>query len=164
MRNQKVQKFSLSRLFFDRRRNPPEYVPEELPTQTAHIFIRTKQGTMIDSSHGETKMGSVYFTGSHYDFAPGTYSLRIIRRNAAVGSQPSHSIAWWKLHHSRLGTVDAIPFRAPGTVTGIGVQVHETLGGPKNPVYAFGPGTITHIMYSSRGSIRVSASMEGIFG
>ncbi len=39
----------------------------------------------------------------------------------------------------------------------------EALGGPMNPVYAFGPGTIWAYFKSYKGPARVSSSLEGIF-
>lgn len=156
--NQKVDRQSVTQRYLDRMRNPPEYVDDELPTKTVHLINRAQQGTIIDSNSGALNMGSVYFSGSHYDDAPGSFSLRITRRHAAVGSMDTAvGDVWWKLHHSRLGTVDMLPFQG-----GV-VHSHLERGDRLAPVYSFGPGTITHYMQSLAGTARVSASMEGIF-
>lgn len=153
------------KLYLDKMANPWQYREAELPTQTKHIMSRPKQGTIIDSNSGALNMGSLYFSGSHYDFGPGSTSIRIIRRTAAIGSMSLNTDAWWKLHHSRLGTVDALPFKQSGTLNAqYGVaQAYNDRGGPLNPIYAFPPGTLTHYMQSLKGTARVSASMEGIF-
>ena len=160
-----VQRVSFTRRAYDRRRNPPEYIDEELPTQTVKIFARRKAGTAVHGQIGTVNMGSIYFSGSHYDFAPGTYSLRIIRRSVYVGSvMPTRNTELeWSLRHSREGTVDVIPFF-------LGTQkVHQTRawlsearGGPLNPIYAFGPGTLWTYFRSKRGTARVYSSLEGV--
>ena len=157
MKEQKVERASVTRRFLDKRRNPWEYVDEALPTQTVHIFSRKKQGTMVDSSHGDVIVGSIQFSGSHYDFSPGSYSLRVTRRNASVGSIPStNGRANWLLRHSRIGTVDSIPFyRAAARQIDVGDAM--------KPVYSFGPGTLWAYFNSKAGSLRVSSSLEGIF-
>jgi len=164
---QKVERVSFTRRFLDRSKNPPEYVDEELPTRTVKIFSRNKQGTIFSGTPTLMNMGSIRFSGSHYDFSPGSSSLRIIRRSVYVGSvMPTRNTELeWMLHHSRKGTVDAIPFF-------LGTQVPNTrrvplgaeaLGGPMNPLYSFGPGTIRTYFQSRRGSARVYSSLEGIF-
>ena len=165
---QKVERVSFTRRFLDRSKNPPEYVDEELPTRTVKIFKRAYgRGTVIHGQIGTVMMGSIRFSGSHYDFSPGSSSLRIIRRSVYVGSvMPTRNTeVEWMLHHSREGTVDAIPFF-------LGTQVPnarrvplgaEALGGPMNPLYSFGPGTIRTYFQSRRGSARVYSSLEGIF-
>lgn len=164
--DQKVQRVNFTRRFLDRMRNPPEYVDEELPTKTVKIFSRNKQGTILDSNSGLTNMGSIHFSGSHYDFAPGSSSLRVIRRSVHIGSRVSYGANYeWKLRHSREGTVDMIPFY-------LGTRVQssrntlarsEALGGPMNPIYAFGPGTVWTYFNPRQGSARVYSSLEGIF-
>lgn len=161
-RDQKVDKVIHTRRFLDRMRNPPEYMDEELPTKTVKIFSRNKQGTKIDActiGGSIAIMGSKYFSGSHYDFGPGSFSLRITRRSVYVGSRSSYSkaAAEWRLRHSREGTVDMIPFR-----TGSLMQA-ELLGGPMNPIYSFGPGTLWTYFKPDKGTLRVYSSLEGVF-
>ncbi len=147
--------------FLDKRRNPPEYVDEELPTKTVHIFSRNKLGTILDPSSGVTIMGSISFSGSHYDFSPGSFALRITRRNVSIGSATYPKLNFeWKLRHSRLGTVDAIPFYK-GTV---GASARsEVVASPMAPIYSFGPGTLWAYFHPRRGTARVYSSMEGVF-
>jgi len=155
--DQDVQRVSYTRKFLDKATNPWEYRDEELPTETIKIFQRTKQGTAIDNSLGDLNFGSVGFTGSHYDFAPGSYSLRVFRHNISVGSPggPGGQL-WYKLHHSRLGTIDAIAMNnARGQLT--------RDRSPMEPLYSLGPGTITQYLRSLKGTWRVSTSMEAVF-
>ena len=118
---------SLLRRFFDPQRNA--YVDELLPTTTLKLkgplkrgFIRAPRGTIL---------GYYRVTGSHYQEAQGTYSLRITRASIFAGSRE----AMWAIRHSRQGTVDVLHFPVPGQ------QV--ILGEPNKPVYTFGPGTVT---------------------
>lgn len=163
--DEKIQRITQVRGFYDPMMNPPQYRDEELPTKTKHIFSRPKQGTLVDSNSGAMNMGSIEFSGSHYAFSPGSFSIRIIRRSAAVGSMDLNTDLWWKLHHSRLGTVDMLPFKQSGTLNAqYGVaQAYIDRGDPMRPVYALPPGTITHYFQSLKGTARVSASMEGVF-
>ena len=165
--DQKVERVSYTRRFLDKRRNPWEYVDEELPTTTVKIFAREKPGTAVHGQIGTVNMGSIHFSGSHYDFGLGSFSLRITRRSVYVGSvMPSRNTELeWSLRHSREGTVDVIPFF-------LGTQVPnlrsvplggEVRGGPLNPVYSFGPGTLWTYFRSKRGTARVYSSLEGIF-
>lgn len=157
MNEQKVERVSFTRRYLDRMRNPPEYMDEELPTKTVKVFKRKQQGTAIDNSLGDLNFGSIKFSGSNYDFAPGSYSLRIIRHNISIGSPggPGAQL-WWKLHHSQLGTIDAIAMN-----NARGNLVRD--GAPLEPLYALGSGGITQYLRSLKGTWRVSASMEGIF-
>jgi len=166
--DQKVQRLSTTFRYYDRRRNPPEYVEAELPTQTVKIFSRNKQGTILDSSSGLTIMGSIYFSGSHYDKAPGTFSMRVVRRSVYVGSiMPTRNTNHeWMLRHSREGTVDMIPFF-------LGTQVAnrsrmtlnvEALGDSMKPIYAFGPGTLWTYWNPRSGTARVYSSLEALMG
>jgi len=168
MNDQKIERVSFTRRFLDETRNPPEYVDEKLPTKTVQIFKRAfGRGTVVHGQIGTVEMGSIHFSGSHYDFGPGSYSLRITRRSVYVGSvMPTRNTELeWTLHHSRKGTLDAIPFF-------LGTQVPNTRrvpldaeahGGPMNPIYSLGPGTIRAYFQSRRGSARVYSSLEGIF-
>jgi len=159
----------VTRRFYDERLNPPAYVEERLPTKTVHIFKRGfNKGTLIDGGLGAVEMGSIRFSGSHYDFGPGTYSLRVIRREIYIGSVMvgRNLEAEWSIHHSREGTIQKIPFFLGTQVPNLRpVPVGDkTLGGPMNPIYSFGPGTITTHFNSVRGSARVYSSLEGIVG
>ena len=157
-KEQAVDKVVTTRRFLDKRRNPWEYVDEELPTTTRKIFSRGKQGTIIDSNSGITNMGSIEFSGSHYDFGPGSYSMRVIRRSVHIGSAQAQLNYEWKIRHSREGTVDMIPFYK-GTLD----RSHELLGGPMRPIYSFGPGTIWTYFHPRKGTARVYSSLEVIF-
>jgi len=144
------------RRFLDKRTNPPSYVDEVLPTQTKQIFIRSKIGTAIDNSLGDINVGSTYFSGSHYDFSPGTTSLRVTRHVVGIGSPggPGGQL-WWKLRHSRLGTVDGIAFASAR-----GQLIRDKA--PMEPLYAFGPGTISAYLRSLKGTWRVASSLESV--
>jgi len=166
-RDQKVDRVSFTRRYLDRMKNPPEYVDEELPTKTVHIFKRGfANGTMIDGLSGTLGVGSIQFSGSHYDFGPGSHSLRITRRSVYVGSVMANRNleAEWALWHSRKGTVQVIPFFIGTQASNrrSGDWKSEAQGGPMNPLYSFGPGTINTFFSSRRGSARVYSSLEGI--
>ena len=154
---QKVERVSFTRRFLDRSKNPPEYVDEELPTVTRHIFAREKQGTAIEPASGALNMGSICFSGSHYDFGPGSCALRILRRTVSYGSMETGGQLNWHLRHSRLGTVESLSFHNADKSP---LVDH---GGPMNPLYSFGPGTITTYMQSVVGTHRIASSLEGIF-
>lgn len=158
MAEPEVERGFVTRRRLDKSQDPWGYRDEELPTKTVHIFKRTLQGTAIDSDVGETVMGSIEFSGSHYDFDPGSYSLRIIRQSIGVGSfnpGAGKGLLYWALHHSREGTIDAIPFTTAGRV--------NQVGGPQRPIYALGPGTITVRFNPKAGTVRICSSLEGIF-
>jgi hypothetical protein len=158
MSDQQVMRNFYSRMHLDESLNPPGMVHEKLPTVTKKIFARTKMGgTAIDSTHGAVNFGSLAFSGSHRQFTPGSYALRVIRRTLSVGSMASDGRVWWKLHHSRLGTIDSIGFRKAD----YSPWLHSS--SPMAPLYALGPGTITMYWQSQKGTHRVSASMEGVF-
>jgi len=166
---QKVERVSFTRRFLDRSKNPPEYVDEELPTRTVKIFSRKKQGTVFAGTTSVINMGSIHFSGSHYDFSPGSSSLRIIRRSVHMGSVAldNNIEQEWVLRHSREGTVDKIPFFLGTQVAadrrGLNRTDAETFGGPMNPLYVLGPGTIWTYFKAFRGTARVYSSLEGVF-
>jgi len=157
MNEQKIERVSFTRRYLDRMRNPPEYVDEELPTKTVKIFKRKQQGTAIDSSLGDLNFGSIQFTGSYYSFSQGSYSLRITRHTIGVGSPggPGAQL-WWKLRHSQLGTVDAIPMDSAR-----GQIIRDKA--PMEPLYSFGSGIVTQYLRSLKGTWRIASSLEGIF-
>lgn len=145
-----VQRQVSTRRFLDRQRNPPEYVDEELPTTTVQLGGASNVGR-ARAPRG-TAVGSLRLTGSYQPLAPGTYSLRVTRLSVFAGSRE----VTWYLRHSRTGTADIIYFPAPGQET--------RLGGPKNPVYAFGPGTLTYGFLEAGSAYWMGAHMEGVAG
>jgi len=165
MAGPEVQKVIYTRRALDKRQDPWEYIDEELPTTTVKVFSRSKQGTLLDSSSGLTVMGSLHFSGSHYDFAPGTHSLRITRRSVHIGSRVSYGADYeWKIQHSREGTVDMIPFYLGTKIQDRRNELarSELVKGQLEPIYAFGPGTLTTYFNPRRGTARVYSSLEGI--
>lgn len=173
MPEQQVQRLSTTTRHLDKSRDPWEYVDAELPTVAVRIFSRRKQGTIFDpgvfTPGTPMIMGSIHFTGSHYDFAPGSYALRITRRSVYIGSTDRRNVEIeWRLRHSREGTVDAIPL-VLGTYTRTYRPNNwqaEAFGNPMAPLYTFGPGTLWayfHRGRSSRGTMRVYSSLEGVF-
>jgi len=168
MPEQKVERVSFTRRFLDKNRNPWEYTDEELPTKTVTIFSRKKQGTLVDPctiGGSIANMGSIHFSGSNYDFAPGSFSLRIIRRSVHVGSRTSYGASTeWRLRHSRKGTIDAIPFYLGTRIQDRRNELAraEAFGGPMNPLYSFPPGTLWTYFKPDKGTCRVYSSLEGI--
>lgn len=148
------------RIFVTRRFFDPAQMrmrDEEVPTVTLKIMKRgAAKGTAIDQTLGEVEMGSNYMSGSHYDFAPGSPSMRILRRTISIGSMATDGQVWWHLWHSRLGTVDSLGFRSNAQSPWI------SHGGPMNPLYALPPGTVKIIMQSLKGTHRVQTSMEAM--
>ncbi len=136
------------RRFIDYQVDPPAIVDEDLPTTTVKLTIG--KGGRFRAPHG-TQTGSYRITGSHRELtAPGTYALRVTRVSVASGSRETN----WYIRHSRKGTVDIIYFPAPGQET--------RLGGPMNPIYAFGPGTVIYGFLESGSAHWLSQHMEGI--
>lgn len=137
-RDQEVQRVSHTSKFLDKQRDPWEYMDEELPTTTLklkgalrRVATRAPLGTVAE--------GSYRVTGSHYDFAPGTYSLRITRVHvAAIGTTDGGfqgTVFQWHLRHSRQGTIDVLALSA-------GHRDVFLQGGPRTPIYSIGPGTL----------------------
>src|SRR3990167_6526737 len=127
--NQHIQRVVESRRFLDTRHDQPAFVDEVLPTTSRNLLVlrrgrvRAPRGTIV---------GSLRLTGSFRPFAghPGSFSLRVTRVSLYSGSR---DVAWF-IRHSRSGTHDIIQFPAPGQ--------EVLLGGPMNPIYSFGPGTV----------------------
>ena len=135
MPEQKVEKQVTVRSYLDKRRDPPEYIDEELPTTT--ILLKGPAGRVTTRTpRGTNAEGSYRITGSHYDTGKGTYSLRITRVNvSAVGTTNFQgTVHQWHIRHSRRGTIDVLTFGEQGRVI--------LTGGPRSPVYAVGPGTL----------------------
>ena len=135
--------------------NPPRYVDEELPVVSVKLQ-GIERKTSERGPHG-TAVGSLRLSGSFYETAKGTNSLRITRLSLFSGSR-NHS---WFIRHSREGTVDEIGFESPGQ--------HFAVGDPMAPIYAFGPGTITWGWRGDEAGAMGSAftmtqSMEGYLG
>lgn len=170
---QSVQRVIHTRAMLDDMRNPPEYVEEKLPTRTFKLFARSKMGTLYDpeihTNASPLNVGSMQFSGSHYDFAPGSYSLRIIRRSVYVGSTDRRNIQLeWRLRHSRIGTLDALPFLLGtySTPRRDSKMNYEAFGNPMAPIYSFPAGTLWSYFVpgaGGRGSARVYSSLEGVF-
>lgn len=132
--------------FLDRQRNPPDFVDEELPTTTVVLRGPIRRGLM--RAPRGTIPGSYRITGSYYPFSRGTYSLRVTRLSVFSGSRGNS----WFVRHSRTGTADVINFPSPGQET--------RLGGPNEPIYAFGPGTVIYgFLGNAAGSIGSAYSM-----
>ena len=121
----------VTRRYLDKQLSPPDYVAEELPTRTIKLRGPARRG--VSRAPAGTILGSYRITGSWREAsAPGTYSARITRLSVFAGSPETR----WFVRHSREGTTDIIYFPQAG---------HETrLGGPKNPIYSWGPGTVIY--------------------
>lgn len=104
------------------------YVDEPLPTVTVTLRHPERKGR-VRAPHG-TAVGSYRVSGSFQQGAVGTYSFLVTRVSLFVGSRN----AAWMVRHSRKGTVDVQHFESPGQ--------YNAIGGLKQPVYAFGPGTV----------------------
>jgi hypothetical protein len=155
MSNQNQDRFFTVKRFLDPESNPPTYKDEELPTQTVKFQGHSRK-VRERAPHGTT-LGSVRLTGSYYETALGTYSLRVTRVSVFSGSRNNA----WHIRHSRQGTVDVIDFPSPGQ--------HVNLGGPYEPVYSFGPGTVTWGFIGDSGAgigsaYNMSQAMEGHLG
>jgi hypothetical protein len=109
--------------------NPPRYVDEELPVRSI-VLQGIERKTSERGPHG-TAVGSYRVTGTFYETAMGSNSLRVTRLSLFSGSRNNG----WYMHHSRKGTVEEINFPSPGQ--------HSAIGAPYEPLYSFGPGTIT---------------------
>ena len=152
---QKTQRAFISPRRIDPRLNPPDYVDEPLPTDSKVLLvlrrgrIRAPRGTIL---------GELRLTGSVRPLSsPGSFSLRVTRVSIVAGSRQVD----WHIRHSRDGTYDIIHFESPGQVT--------RLGGPLEPIYAFGPGTVTWgFLGNAAGSIgsayTLAQHLEGYIG
>lgn len=155
MSDESVKRVIQSRKLLDKRRNPPAMVDEELPTLTKNLLV-LKRGR-VRAPRG-TIVGSFYLTGSVRPLsAPGSFSFRVTRLSLATGSRNME----WAIRHSRNGTYDVISFPNPGQET--------RLGGPMNPIYAFGPGSVLWGWLGDAGAGMGSAywtsqHIEGIVG
>lgn len=160
---------------FNRRFMDPvrrEWVDEQLPTYSVKLKGPARR-TEARSPKG-TIPGSFYVTGTHYDFALGTYSLRITRMNVGVsGGVPASTQKGtlnkfgagthyrWYIRHSRDGTLDVLTFDEPGQV------IRD--GNPMSPIYSMGPGSLIYgFLGDHLGQVgtRVSfhQSLEGFVG
>jgi len=109
--------------------DPQEYVDVALPTVSVKFRGPIRRGA-VRAPRGSI-LGSYRISGTHYDNAPGTYSLRISRVSLFSGSRGQR----WVIQHSRVGTVDIQHFINAGQVS--------LLGAGNEPVYVLGPGTVT---------------------
>ena len=113
----------------DLAKNPPEYVDGILPTVSVAFRGPIRRGA-VRAPRGSI-LGSYSFSGSYYPTGMGTTSLRITRVNVFSGSRNQR----WMIRHSRDGTRDIRFFISPGQ--------QEIVGNPMEPIYVFGPGTIS---------------------
>ena len=165
----RVQRLSTTRRFLDKRRNPWEHVEEELPTTTVKL-IGPLRRTSVRAPRGTVAEGSYRVTGSNYDFGRGTYSLRITRLDLSViGSPMLGTFYQWHVRHSREGTLGVYTLR-PG-VPVVQIPREDRIyrqGGPLNPLYSVGPGTLLWGWDTPFGGLgtraTLSASMEAIAG
>ena len=116
--------------YLDPALDPPAYRDFSFPTVTTTFRGPIRRG-VVRAPRGSIP-GSTYLGGTNYISAPGTYSLRITRRSIFSGSRNQR----WMIRHSRVGTVDVIPFVSPGW--------QETVGDQMAPIYVFGPGTVIY--------------------
>jgi len=169
--DQKVQRVSVTNRYYDRRRDPPAYVDVELPTTTLKLKGALKR-VSTRAPIGTVAEGSYRITGSHYDFAQGTYSLRITRLSLSAVGSPSSSrgtVYQWHLRHSREGTIDVQVLQVGGARVGLSYNDRVDLrGGPGNPVYSVGPGTLLWGWDTFKGElgtrVTLTQSMEAIPG
>ena len=166
----------VTRKFYDPRTRT--FVNDDLPTLTRNfswpqrrgVEVKATQGTI--SATGGYLAGSYRVTGSHYDLAPGTFSLRITRVNVGVvgGGHPNltgsdgnwrGTVMRWHIRHSRDGTKDVIAFTGPGMV--------RQIADKNNAIYSFGPGTVSWGFLGDQGGrpgtrFHLIQSMEGVLG
>jgi hypothetical protein len=102
--------------FLDRSKNPPEFVDDKIPTEPVRIF---KQGR--PSSLGTWLIGS-YYVGSNQ-------VLQITFEDFNTNS----ANVYWRLYHSRDGTLDIPYLESAGQETRIGALT--------SPLESVGPGT-----------------------
>ena len=145
-----VERVSVTQRRLDNRQNPPAYVDEALPTETVVLRGPLKRGRSRAPSG--TIAGSYRITGSYQPTAPGTYSLRVTRLSVFAGSR----YVSWFIRHSRTGTADIIYFPSAGQET--------RLGGPLEPVYAFGPGTVLYGFLEAGSAYWMGQHLEGLAG
>ena len=149
------ERMFVSKRLFDPQANPPQFVDEELPTIS--VKLRGALRRARTRSPRGTIPGSIRLTGSFYQTARGSNSLRITRVSVFSGSSGNA----WMIRHSRQGTVDVLDFDVPGQ------QI--ILGGPDRPVYALGPGTISwgfigNASATIGSAYDMSQTMEGFLG
>ena len=169
--DQKVQRVITTRRYLDKRRDPWEYVDDELPTTTINLRGALKR-VSVRAPRGTVAEGSYRITGTHYDFGPGTYSLRITRLSlSAVGSPPASAgtVYQWHLRHSRQGTIDVhVLQQRPAGAGGAGNDRVVLMGDARRPVYVLGPGTAFWGWDTFKGElgtrVTLTQSMEAIAG
>jgi len=167
--------FSTQR-YLDPAKNPPEYIDRELQVVTVKMLGAERRGAYVKSQQGTDSagplIGSYMIGGSHYDFAPGTYSLRITRlnvgvtvagNNARVGTPDfgPGTIYAWVARHSREGTLMVLQFPEPAQV--------NLAGNWDNPIMSMGPGTFIYQHLGDRFAqvgtkVDLSMNLEGVVG
>jgi hypothetical protein len=143
-----VNRQFVTRKFRDNILDPPRFVDEEIPSVTVKLPYRSLAGRK--RAPLGTHTGTYYITGTHYDSYPGSYGLRITRLSVYSGSRD----VIWRLHHSRVGTVEEIYFPAAGQE----IQI----GGPRNPIMALGPGTISFGFLNAGSAHWLGYHLEGV--
>ena len=143
-----VQRVNTTQRFLDPRRNPPEFVDEVLPTETVVLRGPLKRGVV--RAPAGTIAGSYRITGTYQTPSPGTFSLRVTRLSVFTGSREAR----WFIRHSRTGTADVIYFPSAGQET--------RLGAPREPIYAFGPGTVIYGFMEAGSAYWHGAHLEGL--
>lgn len=137
------------------------YVDLELPTIT--VKLQGVNRRAITRAPIGSVEGSFRVTGSHYNLAPGTYSLRVTRVSVGVVGTASFrgtSFAFYA-RHSREGTVFVSLFGAP--------DQRNIMGNQLEPVFSVGPGTLLwgwdQLNPGALGShVSFSQQMEGVLG
>ena len=138
-----MERVFYSRKILDKSKDPYEFVDEELPTVSVQLKV-TRTGR-FRAPHG-TVIGSYRLSGTYQ----GTYNLRVTRVSIASGSPG----VWWHIAHSRKGTYDMIYFPTSGQA--------QLLGGPNDPIYAFGPGTVKWGFLEAGSAYWMSQHLEGL--
>ena len=165
---QKIDRTIFSQRYLDRRKDPPEFVDLELPTRTIHLLGPGRRSTFRAPSG--TVEGSYRITGSWRNFAPGTYSLRLInlrlgvRGKSEAGTHPNApqyrgTIHEFYIRHSRDGTIFSTDFDGPDNRT--------FAGDPLRPVLAVGQGTLFYAWRLREGAgtgVTLTQNIEGVLG
>jgi hypothetical protein len=150
--------------------NPPRYVDEELPVRT--VKLQGAERKVYQRSPAGTSVGSFRLSGSFYETAMGSNSLRVTRLSLGVtgpgflgqGTPSALGLGTtyrWHIRHSRDGTTDIKLFHDSGRI--------EERGDGMAPLYSFGPGTIEWgFLGDHLGQVGTQVSfvqsMEGLLG
>lgn len=168
----KVQRLSTTKKFFDKQRNPWGYVDEQLPTTTVKLHGPARRDS-ARAPRGTNAEGSYRITGSYQPDSEGTYSLRMTRLSVSAVGSPQASrgtVFQWHLRHSRQGTL-MVHVLQPGAAQSGALPAADRvnlLGGPLNPIVSVGPGTLLWGWDTFKGElgtrVTLTQSMEAIPG